>query len=284
MPVNRPSRTSRARKKRYAIPILLRDDEHIDHSKLVTLQREIREHVSSDPSHTEFDLWIVSVGGNGKQAYLIASELRAHCCWLRVIVTTHAESAATLIVLAGDEIYMDDIASLGSLDVQWQRAEQSDLVCALDVVKSLDVLGAHATSYLLHTTAALKNSVELTADQLLSFAADLFDRVVDKSDPLWMGRVERELKLPVRYLVELLEARACQVPAGFSAEEVAKKFVYGFECHDEAIRRHHAAALGLPIKDLNTYPYIDQLREVYDKWFDQTDAAEPLIEVRRLDG
>jgi hypothetical protein len=264
--------------------MLLRDHEHITHGTLVTLQRLIRRYVSSDPNRTEFDLWIVSVGGNGKQAYLIASELRAHCRWLRVIVPTHAESAATMIVLAGDEIYMDVIASLGSLDAQWQRGEQSDLVCALDVVKSLDILGAQATKYLRHTTKRLMNSVEFTADQLLSFAADLFERVVDKSDPLWMARVERELKQPVRYLAEALEARACEVPAGFSAEKVANKFVYGFECHDQAIRRHHAAALGLPIKDLNTYPYIDQLHEVYDKWFDQTDATKPLIEVRQLDG
>lgn len=246
MPVIRPPRRPRSRIKRYRIVIWKRDHQPINHATLVARKRQLRAHVTSDPSCTEFDVWIVCLGGSAKQAYLIVTLLRAYCRWLQVVVLTHANSAATLIAIAGDVIYMGPASCLSPLDAQWQRAEQGDLVCGLDAAKSLDVLGGHARKYLLRTKKALEKRIDFTADELLRYAADLFGRVVDESDPLWMARVERELELPVRYLVELLEARACQVPPGFNAQEVANKFVYGFECHDQAIRHHHATALGLP--------------------------------------
>lgn len=266
-----PESHSRIRKRRkkvrdavYLAAVLCRDHQYIDFTIWAALERKLREQVTSDPSHTRIDLLLVSPGGMAKYAYLIWDLLRSKCCWLRAVVPAYATSAATMLVLGCDEIYMGPGTCLGPLDIQMERSDSNGEVCGLDVIKSLKFLSDQAAKYLLHMAKSLQEGIDLSADHLFRFAADLFERVLDKADPLWMVQVERGLKLPIHYLLEMLESRACRAPAGFSAAEVAKQFIFDFTSHDQAIRSQHAAALGLPIVDIDTHPYINQLREVYD--------------------
>jgi hypothetical protein len=60
--------------------------------------------------------------------------------------------------------------------------------------------------------------------------------------------------------------------------------VHEFQTHIDAIHRDHLRALGLPVVDLESYEYRNELWEAYGNWLDRKNVAEPLIEVRQLDG
>lgn len=84
--------------------------------------KEVRRQLEASPSlradETEIHLWIDSIGGSADSAYKLACLLRARSRRLVAIVPDYAKSAATLLALAADELFMDDGAELGPLDAQ----------------------------------------------------------------------------------------------------------------------------------------------------------------------
>ena len=78
----------------------------------------MEEEIESPKECTEIDVWLDSPGGKANAAYKIALLLRSRAAKLRVVVSDYAKSAATLLVLAADEIYMAGAAELGPLDAQ----------------------------------------------------------------------------------------------------------------------------------------------------------------------
>src|SRR6266542_4156712 len=62
------------------------------------------------------EILIHSGGGHPEIAYQAAKFLRRHCKRLNVIVPMMAKSAATLMSLVADTIYLGELAELGPLD------------------------------------------------------------------------------------------------------------------------------------------------------------------------
>ncbi len=66
------------------------------------------------------DVIIHSPGGSAEATQSLVSMLREHFGNIRFIIPNMAKSAATMMVLAGDEILMDDKSELGPIDPQIQ--------------------------------------------------------------------------------------------------------------------------------------------------------------------
>ena len=95
---------------------------------------------------TEIDLWLESPGGDAHVSYKIALLLRSYTPKLRVIVPDYAKSAATLLSLAADEIYMARAAELGPLDAQIGYEKEGMTISALDRARSLEDLAGPSRS------------------------------------------------------------------------------------------------------------------------------------------
>jgi len=99
------------------------------------------DEISASPEHVTIDLWLESSGGDAHAAYKLAVLIRAYAHRLRVVVPDWAKSAATLLALAGDEIYMAPAAELGPLDAQIPKeGGLVSSISALDIARSLDDL------------------------------------------------------------------------------------------------------------------------------------------------
>src|SRR5690606_23447016 len=61
---------------------------------------------------------IESPGGDAAAAYRIARLLQAHCKWFKVIVPRFAKSAATILALGAEKIWMGRLGELGPIDAQ----------------------------------------------------------------------------------------------------------------------------------------------------------------------
>jgi len=85
------------------------------------VQARLKENISSPSKETEIDVWLDSPGGSASVAYKLLLELRHRCKKLRIVIPDFAKSAATLLAIGGDEIYMAPAAELGPLDAQIER-------------------------------------------------------------------------------------------------------------------------------------------------------------------
>lgn len=267
-----------------AVVLLLAESFPIDSKLVMRIERLMREQITSDPKHTELHVWLVGPGGCATAAYLPWRLLRGFGCFVRIVVPAPAWSATTLIALGGDEIVMGPSSCLGPLDPQFRHGEHDEEMCGLDIVKAPELYAQQATGFLEKLSTVFPDVIEMTPQQTIRLTTEMYELVVDRADLVLAAKVQRAVKQPIRYLMEIFAERVCPTPDWFNAAEVAKHFVYGFDTHIDAIHRDHLRALGLPVADLETYAYCTELWEVYDNWLDRKNVAESVIEVRQLDG
>lgn len=79
-------------------------------------------------------------GGYVEEAERIVNTLRHHYATVDFIVTSHAMSAGTVLVMSGDAIHMDYSAVLGPIDPQIQRPGGNALVPALGYLEQYERL------------------------------------------------------------------------------------------------------------------------------------------------
>lgn len=128
-------------------------EEHICTSSLgqVYRQRHDLRNVKT------LEVIIHSGGGHASVAYQIAKFLRSRCETLNVIIPYRAKSAATLMCLAADNIFMSEFAEIGPIDVQvTDHLERgSRPFSPLDESKSLEFLRDYGVESLDYFTSLL---------------------------------------------------------------------------------------------------------------------------------
>src|SRR5262249_43415249 len=117
----------------------------IDRALVRRVQHELDDIITTPASETEIDVWIESLGGDAHAAYKLVLELRDRCRKLQAVIPDLAKSAATLLTLGMEKIYMGPAAELGPLDVQLTHPDREDVIISgLDVSDSLEFLGRTA--------------------------------------------------------------------------------------------------------------------------------------------
>lgn len=89
---------------------------HSIHFSDKTCFSDLMENISSD----EVDIFIQSPGGSAEVTKAIVGQIRDKFKHVRFIIPNMAKSAATMMVLSGDELLMDDRSELGPIDPQIQ--------------------------------------------------------------------------------------------------------------------------------------------------------------------
>ena len=91
----------------------------------------------------ELDLVIDSGGGNIHAAYQMIELLRLHTKRLYACIPFYAKSAATLLCIGADAIFVDELAQLGPLDTQIyeeKKGGKAEFTSALNPFKTLEQL------------------------------------------------------------------------------------------------------------------------------------------------
>ena len=119
------------------------------------------------------DIFIVSNGGSAEATERIVRLLREHFQSVRFIVPANAYSAATLMCFSGDEIVMDQLATLGPIDPQINGVPARAILRAFETIeKRLKEEGPRAlTAYVpliqkydLHILEICKSAQELSKE------------------------------------------------------------------------------------------------------------------------
>ncbi|MGI8897070.1 MAG: SDH family Clp fold serine proteinase [Pyrinomonadaceae bacterium] len=224
-------------------------DEHICHPSfgLMLSQRDKLKAAKIDT----LELLIQSGGGHPEIAFQIAKFLRRHCNRFNVIVPMMAKSAATLMCLAADTIYMGELAELGPLDIQIEDPVEKGArpFSPLNEFKSMEYLREHATEILDYFTFLLINksgmSIKEALHESIPIVTGMMTPLYSRIDPSKIGEYRRSLAIGEEYGKRLLKFR------GSSNVLLARKLTWDYPTHDFAIDFDELKELGLPVARLD---------------------------------
>ncbi|MCV7368138.1 SDH family Clp fold serine proteinase [Mycolicibacterium duvalii] len=214
---------------------------------------------------TTLDVWLESPGGDGDCAYKIGLMLRSVASHIRIVVPDYAKSAATLLSLVGDEIYMAPGAELGPLDAQIGYEQEGITISALDRTRSIDDLVTTAMDIAIGGGATVLQATQLSRSEsltaMLDFAAKFLQPVVAKLDPTMLHWSNTLLRVAVEYGRRLMLTRNDCPPE--LARTVPRQLMEDYPTHGYVISIDQAKELGLPVKPLAEYEFAEHAEKLY---------------------
>jgi len=233
----------------------------------------VEDSVVEEPQQVEVDVWLESPGGDAHTAFKLALLLRYVAVKIRIIVPDYAKSAATLLALAGHEIYLAPAAELGPLDAQLHE-EGKGYISALSIARAADEVARDAVALAGRGGADLLLQTGLTRaetlDAMLRFSASFSEPLVRQLDPKSVHHAKQMLRVTMKYAENLLSAT---MPLG-TAMHMAVHLVEDFPSHGFVISYQDAKNLGLPVRPIAEYDRLDELRELHRSFEDGDSIIE----------
>lgn len=220
------------------------------------LIRKIREECKSFVTIDKLDVLLDSSGGEADAAYQLVTFLRLKCETLRIFIPDWAKSAATLICLGADEIWMSNTAEMGPLDAQIldPRDPQEGSVSALEQFRAMDYLKRYSfemldtyVSLLVDRTPSMRLKEMIT--EATPFVTQLMASLYGQIDPMHFGSSYRALDVTVEYGKRLMSRYL-----NLKDEDINKainKLTWEYPSHSFVIDRREAAELGLNVNHLS---------------------------------
>lgn len=241
----------------------LDENSEITRTALTPIRREVENQVRAPRDRVEIDIWLESPGGDAHAAYKLALLLRAVASKVRVVVPDYAKSAATLLSLVGNEIYIAPAADFGPLDAQMpDEGTLSGSISALNIARAADEVARDAVEMAVRGGADLLAITGLsraqTLDAMLRFSSSFSEPLVCQLDPKVVHHAKQMLQVTAKYAEHLL--RGVGNP---NARRIAQALVETFPTHGYVISREEARELGLPVRPLEEYEFADELRRVH---------------------
>lgn len=245
--------------------IWLDREASISSASIRPIRRAIEDQVDRAPKEVEIDVWLDSSGGDANAAYKLALILRRAATTVRIVVPDYAKSAATLLSLAGDSIYLGPGAELGPLDAQMpEEGSVAGYTSALNIARAADAVAQDAVGMAVQGGADLLFITGLsraqTIDAMLRFSAEFSEPLVRQLDPKLVHHAKQMLKVTARYAERLLQMTGCEYP-----EHAAGRLVEDFPTHGFIIDLEEAKDLGLPVFPIADYEHLAVVRAAQRK-------------------
>jgi hypothetical protein len=241
----------------------LDESVEITRTALTPIRRKIEDTVKTPRDRVEIDIWLESPGGDAHAAYKLALLLRAAASKVRVVVPDYAKSAATLLSLVGDEIYLAPAADFGPLDAQMpDEGTLSGSISALNIARAADEVARDAVEMAVTGGADLLAITGLsraqTLDAMLRFSASFSEPLVCQLDPKVVHHAKQMLQVTAKYAEHLLKGAGNESP-----RRIAQALVETFPTHGYVISREEAKELGLPVFPIEDYEFAAEVRKIH---------------------
>lgn len=189
------------------------------------------------------ELLLHSHGGDANPAYRIANMIRLYCKEFRVIIPRKAKSAATLLTLGADKIYLSKTAELGPIDPLVSHPLMTGTLIPAMAVK-----------------AFIEEILPELMEKYGHEAAEYFLRV----DYAHVGFCRQSTEVAKEYASRLLKKFHFKDDSESKIEEVVESLV-SYPSHDFVIDYDEAKKIGLNVEllDSRSEPLILKLYENY---------------------
>jgi len=188
----------------------------------------------------KLDLVIHSGGGDIHAAYQVIELLRMHTNTLNACVPLYAKSAATLLCLGCDTIFLDEMAELGPLDtqiVEQKKGGKIEFTSALNPFKTLEQLQKHSVETLdiCAGMIAVRSGMDLDEciKHAIQFVGVTTGPLFDKLDPEKLCAYSRALAIGHDYAERL--TRRYKSWDEEKRWRILEKLVHGYPSHEYII-------------------------------------------------
>jgi hypothetical protein len=239
-------------------------DSGINDANLEAVEKQI-----GDSKVDNLFLIIKSNGGSPFSSVAIMNILNSRFTTISTIVPQYAKSAATLMALGTNDIYMSERSALGPLDLPIEHHRDGSRISALDVQNTITTMAGLIGSIAEDRYKFLRDrqTSKLEASRFaLENATDFLKPVVQQIDPYHLQKAYRELRIGYWYAMDMLSKRMMKGNSTQSGK-TARTLVQDFPAHEYSIFRDDAKnMLKLDIKDLNSLAiWNDKIKPIYDK-------------------
>ena len=202
---------------------------------------------------------IDSGGGDLRTAYKIA-RLFNRRTGFDALIPRYAKSAATLLALGAQKIYMGRDSELGPLDAQLTDPEREQDISALDEVKSIELLNAAALNVfeeaMRFTLPRTEKKIDFLLPHILTYTGEFISPLMENIDAVHYTQVARKLQVAKEYATRLLGSK---VTDSRKLESLMTQLVEGYPEHEFVVDSEEARRIGLSIEDMP--PDLDALVE-----------------------
>jgi hypothetical protein len=202
-------------------------------------------------------LYIRSNGGQGMVSLRIVNLLRSFTNKLILLAPSECASAATMLALGCDEIYMGPLSSLSPVDSSLTHQLSpldklnSSVPVSLDELWRVLRLWKEAESNEFGPNAKVKEGLETATEKLLDTEKagpeNPYKYLYEYIHPLVFGAVDRYSSLSVRICKEIL---SYHMKDQALIDSITKHLNYDYPAHGYPITIREAEKIGLPVKDL----------------------------------
>ncbi|MDD5674112.1 MAG: hypothetical protein PHC61_08120 [Chitinivibrionales bacterium] len=175
-------------------------------------------------------LCLTSKGGTGLASLRIATLLRSYCKSLIVLVPVRAESAATMLALAADEIQLAPQANLSPVDTSIQHA-----------LSPLD----HENDHVSVGQDELARIVSLWQKEAKNSPSNLYPELWRYIHPLVIGAVDRANSLSLKLCDALMSFHISDAKV---RQKIAETLTMAYPTHAYPILLQETKAIGIPAK------------------------------------
>ncbi len=223
-----------------------------------------------DFEHEEkkIDLFLYSRGGDVSVPWRIATMIREFCDEFNILIPYKAHSAATLLSLGADNIFMSKKGELGPIDPTLVKASSSE-----DGVTPQEISVEDVNSYI----SFIREKANINDQAALSH---MIKCLVDQITPLTVGNVNRQnshIRLVARKLLTSRNQKVDEDKIDSIIETLTEKMY----SHGHGIGRKEAKEIGLPIENHEDKieNLIWELYIVYNNYLNLNDALFPEMEL-----
>ena len=215
----------------------------------------------------ELDVIIHSSGGDIDAAYNLACLFQKFAPKkLTFIVPRWAKSAATLLVCAGEEILITQIAELGPLDPQ---------------ITQINPIEERVEQF---SPLHIQTTLELIRDEFENGSKDLAEGLLKRLQfPLTLGSFIKSSEIAEQYLVRLLKvcmAKTNKLSA--SPEDIARRLTREYADHGFCINMGEAKKIGLNVQELGDKNLLEFVWELF-KLFKKRDGVKQKIKKMEIE-
>jgi Serine dehydrogenase proteinase len=275
----------------YHLILFQTGSDQINREMVHEVQAGLDQIITTDHAHTDIDIWIESPGGDAHAAYKLILDLRHRSKRLRAVIPDYAKSAATLLALGVDTIFMNAAAELGPLDVQIEHPDpdrEGTIVSALDVADSLEFLGTTAVTLVLTAGATIIDCTGLRRSEILremlQFTSQFLKPVTEKLDPHLLHQAANQLRIAERYAINMMDKRNLPAISPSGAKDLMRRLIRAYPAHGFVISRDEARELGLPVEDMESYPRHQEVKRLYANFIRGTESIVRVVGDSVMDG
>lgn len=197
------------------------------------------------------EIVIHSGGGHPEVAYAAMKFFRRRFKRVNVIVPLLAKSAATLMCLGADQVFMGELGELGPIDIQLddqvKHGEQG--FSPLDEFKSLEFMREQAIEWMDYYAAVMNRRYGISIKEALKDSVPLVSSLMrpmfEQIDPIEMGGNRRALAIGEEYAKRMLALVGNPNP-----REIVRRMVWDYPSHDFHVDFEEAEEVGLPVERL----------------------------------